>query len=100
MNKLKQRWGLKSNLQVFLILIVFAINGSFAAYIAKPLTEFFGLAYYNTAGYIYWPMRIVLVFIVYQITLPIVGFCFGQFNFFWIFTKKMLKHLGLTKVLS
>jgi hypothetical protein len=100
MNKLKQRWGLKSNWQVFLIIVVFSINGSFAAYIAKPLTEFVGLAHFNTTGWIYWPVRIILVFIVYQITLPILGFCFGQFSFFWNFTKRMLKHLGLAKILS
>ena len=31
----------------------------------------------------------------YQITLPFVGLCFGQFKFFWnFFTKKMLKRMG------
>lgn len=99
MNKLKQRWGLQSNLQVFLIILVFAINGSFATYIAKPLTTFIGLST-ETNGWIYWPIRIILLFFVYQITLPIVGFCFGQFNFFWNFSKKTLKHLGLSRVLN
>jgi hypothetical protein len=98
MDKLKKRWGLTSNFQIILILIVFSINGSFAAYIAKPLTEFIGLNYETTNGWIFWPLRILLIFLIYQITLPIVGFFFGQFKFFWnFFTKKMLLRMGFKR---
>ncbi|UMB54475.1 diacylglyceryl transferase [Lutibacter sp. A64] len=98
MESLKKRWGLKSNFQIVVILIVFSINGSFAAYIAKPLTEFIGLDYETTNPWVFWPVRILLIFIIYQITLPLVGFCFGQFKFFWIFfTKKMLVRLGFKR---
>ena len=96
MEKLKQRWGLTSNFQVVLILIVFSINGSFAAFIAKPLTIFIGLNPETTNPWLFWPVRIILIFIIYQITLPLVGFCFGQFKFFWnFFTKKMLLRMGV-----
>lgn len=44
MEKLKQRWGITTNFQVILIIIVFSINGSFAAWVAKPITELFGLS--------------------------------------------------------
>lgn len=94
MNKLKERWGITSNLQIFLILVVFAINGSFAAWVAEPVTAFIGLSKASTSGIIYWPLRILLIFPIYQITLPIVGFLFGQFNFFWNFEKQFLKKLG------
>lgn len=95
MEKLKQRWGITSNLQVILILIVFSINGSFAAYITKPALAFFGIYRDEMSGFIYWPIRILLVFAIYQTTLPIVGACFGQFKFFWNFTKKMLSRMGM-----
>ncbi|MDP3312344.1 DUF6787 family protein [Lutibacter sp.] len=95
MEKLKKRWGLTSNFQILLILIVFSLNGSFAAWIAKPLTEFIGLNYENTNPWLFWPVRIILIFVIYQITLPLVGFCFGQFKFFWnFFTKKMFARIG------
>lgn len=101
MEKLKKRWGLTSNFQIVLILLVFSINGSFAAYIAKPLTEFIGLEKATTNGWIFWPVRILLIFIIYQITLPLVGFCFGQFKFFWnFFTKKMLLRMGFKNFLK
>lgn len=95
MKKLKERWGITSNIQVILIFIVFAINGSFAAWVADPVTGFIGLDRETTNGFIYWPLRILLIFPIYQLTLPIVGFLFGQFKFFWNFEKKFLSRLGL-----
>ncbi len=99
MEKLKQRWGLTSNWQVLAIILVFSLNGSFATWVAKPVTEFFGLSSETTEPYIlYLTLRILLIFPIYQITLPIVGWFFGQFKFFWNFEKKMIKRLGLGKL--
>jgi len=94
MEKLKERWGISSNIQIILIFIVFAINGSFAAWVADPVTAFLGLTKGTVNGWFYWPLRILLIFPIYQLTLPIVGFVFGQFTFFWNFEKKFLRRLG------
>ena len=93
LEKMKKRWGIDSNLAIIAILVVFAINGSFAAWVADPLTDWIGLNRNSTTGIIYWPVRILLVFPIYQITLPLVGWCFGQFNFFWSFEKKMFNRM-------
>jgi len=95
MEKLKQRWGVKNNWSIIAILLVFSINGSFATLVAKPITVFLGLSPETTSAWIYWPLRILLIFPVYQATLPIVGWLFGQFKFFWAFEKKILSRLGL-----
>ncbi|MEJ6686399.1 MAG: diacylglyceryl transferase [Crocinitomicaceae bacterium] len=95
MKKLKKRWGIESNIQIILIFIVFSINGSFASWAAKPITAFIGLEYGSISPWLYWPFRILLIFPVYQLTLPIVGFLFGQFKFFWEFEKKFLSRIGL-----
>lgn len=87
--KFKERWNITSNFQIVLIFIVFAINGSFAAWIATPITGLIGISSEATNPWIYYPIRILLVFPIYQLTLPIVGFVFGQFKFFWAFEKKM-----------
>ena len=94
LNRLKAKWGITSNFQIILILIVFAINGSFAAWVAKPITSLIGLDKETTHALIYWPLRILFVFPIYQLTLPVVGFLFGQFKFFWAFEKKMLGGFG------
>jgi len=96
MEKLKKRWGITSNWQIIAIIIVFAINGSFAAWVAGPVTSFIGLNAENTKPYaLYIVLRLLLIFPIYQITLPIVGWFFGQFNFFWNFEKKMFQRSRL-----
>jgi manganese efflux pump family protein len=95
MEKLKQRWNIKSNWAILAIFVVFAINGSFATWVAKPITAFFGISSQTTSPWIFWPLRILLIFPIYQLTLPLVGWFFGQFRFFWAFEKKFLSRLGL-----
>ena len=95
MDKLKKRWGITSNWALVAIFIVFAINGSFAAWVAKPVCDFLGVTLDTMNPLIYWPLRILLIFPIYQLTLPIVGWLFGQFQFFWNFEKKFLSRLGL-----
>jgi hypothetical protein len=97
MKKLKQHWGLTSNYQVILIIIVFSINGSFAAWIAKPLTNLIGLKSETTNIWLFWPIRIALIFLIYQFTLPLVGFLFGQYKFFSAFSKKTFSRMGFKR---
>lgn len=99
MNKLKQRWGIDSNFQILIIFIVFAINGSFAVYIADPITNFLGISPETMNPLLFWPIRIFLIFFIYQITLVIVGTIFGQKKFFWNMEKKMLQRIGLGRFL-
>ncbi|MEM6894054.1 MAG: DUF6787 family protein [Bacteroidota bacterium] len=95
MDKLKQRWGITSNFQVVVIFIVFGITGSLSAKLAAPLTEYIGLQEGEVSGWIYWPVRILLIFPIYQVLLVFFGWLFGQYRFFWDFEKKMLKRMGL-----
>ena len=100
MEKLKKRWGIESNFQIIIIFIVFAITGSVSAKLAAPLTELIGITKENVSGWVYWPIRILLIFPIYQVLLVFFGWLFGQFKFFWAFEKKMLKRLGLGFLLS
>ncbi len=99
MSTLKKRWNITSNWHIVAILLAFSVNGSFATWVAKPITEFIGINY-QTHGWIFWLIRIPLIFIVYQITLPFSGWIFGQFEFFWNMEKKMLKRIGLGRFLK
>lgn len=97
MKKLKERWGIDNNWQLFVILLVFAITGSSAAKLASPVCEFVGITADNSHWSLYWTLRIVLIFPIYQVLLVSFGWIFGQFDFFWAFEKKMLSRFGLTK---
>lgn len=94
MKKLKERWNINSNLQLTIILIVFALTGSSAAKFAAPLTDAIGITR-EMGWYIYWPVRILIIFPIYQVLLVFIGWLFGEFEFFWDFEKKMLRRTGL-----
>ncbi|MBC9798634.1 DUF6787 family protein [Sinomicrobium weinanense] len=95
MNKLKKRWGIRSNFQLFIILVVFALTGSSAAKLAGPFLTFLEIHEGEIHSFLYWTLRILLIFPIYQALLVAFGWIFGQFEFFWNFEKKMLKRMGL-----
>lgn len=95
MEKLKKRWGLTSNFQAVVILIVFAITGSTAAFIAKPILSYLGIERGVMNPILYWVLYIVLILPVYKVILLCIGTLFGQREFFWNFVKKMLKNMGM-----
>ena len=100
MKKLKEKWGITSNFQLIIILLVFSITGSVAVVIANPVLNLFGLERSTVVPWIFWPIRILIVFPIYQILILIFGGLFGQFKFFWNFEKKMLSRLGLKRFLE
>ena len=94
MRKLKEKWGITSDFQLVIILIVFSVTGSIAVWIAKPLLDFVGLDKTALSPWFFWPIRISIIFPIYQVLIVIIGALFGQFKFFWNFEKKMLVRLG------
>ena len=93
----KNKWGLKSNFQLIIILIVFAITGSGSLYISAPVMDFFSEFINFENNLTYWIVRFFVVTFVYQFVLLAVAFIFGQFNWFWNFEKRILKKLGFFK---
>ena len=85
MEKLKQRWGIESNFQIVVIFIVFAITGSVAAKLAEPATELIGLDRETTNAWLYWIIRILIIFTIYHFLLVAFGWIIGHFRFFWYF---------------
>ena len=94
MKKLKEKWGIKSNFQLVIILIVFAITGSASAAISGPTIDFlFGDT--EMSGFLKFILQLVVIMPIYQVLLLFFGFVFFQFNFFFKFVKKFLKLFGL-----
>lgn len=94
MKKLKERWGIESNIQLTIIFIVFAVTGSTSAWLSRYVSDWLGLTK-EVLGLLYTPVRLILIFPIYQILLVLIGFLLGQFKFFWGFEKKMLRSMGL-----
>ncbi len=100
MKKFRQRWGITSNFQIAVILLVFALTGSTSAYLSKPILEWMALHQDKISGWIYYPLYIILIFPVYKVLLIVYGTLFGQFTFFYAFLKKMLRGMGLGFILG
>ena len=109
LQKLKNKWGVENNFQIVIIFIVFAVTGSVAAKISGPITAYFELD--NVHSLLYWPIRLLIVFPVYQLMLVFFGLSAGvivsiftfqknkfYYNFFLkmsiIFSKKLIKYLS------
>ncbi|PWH81520.1 diacylglyceryl transferase [Algibacter marinivivus] len=100
MDKLKARWNIEHNWQIVVILIVFAVTGSTASYIGKPILAFLNITPEAFSSFGYWTIRILLLFVVYQFLLVFFGWLFGQHKFFWNFEKKMLRRIGFKRFLN
>lgn len=94
MKRFKEKWGITSNFQLAIILIVFSITGSVAVWVAKPVLDLVGLDKEALSPLVFWPIRIFIIFPIYQVLIVLIGAIFGQFKFFWAFEKKMLVRLG------
>ena len=95
MGNFKQRWNITSNWQVFVIILVFALTGSTAAMISKPILHGLGISKETHHIVLYLLLYILIIFPIYQVLLVSIGFLFGQFQFFWAFEKKMLRSMKL-----
>lgn len=94
MQGLKKRWGIRSNLQLTIIFIVFALTGSASAWLSRPFCLWLGITK-EDIGFWFTPVRLLMIFPIYQILLVFIGTLFGQFQFFWAFEKKMLRSMKL-----
>lgn len=100
MKKLKQKWKIKSNFQFTIILLVFTVNGSLSVALAKPLLKRIGVSPEVTNSWVFWPVRMLSMFVLYQILLVIIGTLFGQHKFFRNMEKKMLSRMGIMTLLN
>ena len=89
-----RRLNIQSFYQFMVIMLIFAITGSLSLYITIELFQFIGLQAENLNPVIFWPIRIILLFIIYQVLLLLVALPFGQFQYFWKFEKKFLNRFG------
>ncbi len=86
--KLRSRWQLPDLRSTLFVLLVFALTGTSVMFLKKLLQHsFFGDSRWFTYLY-YW-----LIIPFYNLLLLFFGWCFGQFDFFWQFEKKLFSRL-------
>ena len=109
LEKIKKKWGITSFFQVVVIFIVFGVTGSASTLFSGPVLEFLNIGKGNFHPMIYWPLRLLILFPIYQVLL--ICFVFGVivslltfqkdkfiFNFFYKMSVNMSK--GMLRLMS
>ena len=98
--KLEPKWIVNQRWELIRIFIVFAITGSSSVLVGRPIIKWLGITQDNLNPLLYWILFIVISLFFYQVLLVLIGWVFGQFQFFWNFEKKMIRRFGLGKFLK
>jgi hypothetical protein len=93
--KLQSKWDIHQRWRMVRIFIVFAITGSLSARLSGPFLELLGLDRATTVAWVFWPVRLFIIFPIYQVMLVLTGWLFGEKDFFWWFEKRMLRRFGI-----
>lgn len=93
--RIKKKFKIKSNLQLLIILSVFSITGGLSLKFTTPILDFIGLSSFNSSdvlweNLLYFILRLIVLFPVYQLLLIVVGSLFFQHQFFKEFVKNTL----------
>lgn len=94
MDKLKNRWGIKSNFQLLVVFVVFAINGTASARIGSYLMGLIGWTKATMHPVFYYIVMTILILPLYPLLLMLTGWIFGQSAFFFPFAKRILNRIS------
>ena len=95
-NKLKKKWGIQNNFQFWLIFGIFGLSGTSTLFVKIPLYAMLGITE-STDLWIKIVIYITAITPAYFVLLLIYGSIFGQFRFFWAFTKKFFGRFAFLK---
>jgi hypothetical protein len=91
MERLRERWQLKSLFQVVIVLVVFACTGFTVLFLKRPIL---GLISPEAMESVWFSViYLILIFPIYNLILLFYGFLFGQFRFFWEFERKFFRRI-------
>ena len=90
--KLRKKWKVNV-LQLVLILCTFAIGGSLTGYAAKKIMNILAIE----ADWLWTIIYILLVTIIWPVMVLIISLPFGQFRFFYNYTRKLGQRIGLIR---
>jgi len=93
LQRFKEKWNIKSNLQLAVIFFVFSITGSAALMVRKFVFHLLGIQH-DTTLFLKIPLYILTIVPSYQILLFVIGTLVGQFRFFYAFQKRTLSFLN------
>ena len=95
LDKLIKIFNAKSTFHLILIFFIFGITGSLSLFISDPFLKIIKLDEFISFYPIYFIVRLLIIFPIYNILLIFFGLIFGEFEYFWRIEKKIFKRLGI-----
>ncbi|QGY44187.1 prolipoprotein diacylglyceryl transferase [Maribellus comscasis] len=92
LHRFKEKWNIKSNFQLIVILFVFSITGSAALVVRKFIFHLVGIQQ-DTSLLIKVPLYLIVLLPSYQFLLLVIGTLLGQYRFFLAYEKKTVGRL-------
>ena len=96
---LKQKWGIESNFQFWLIFTIFGISGTSTLFVKEPIFALLGMDE-HTSFWIKFLVYILTITPAYFTLLLFYGTLLGQFKFFSRFIKDFLIRVLFIKSLT
>ena len=90
--RMKQKYGLKTTTELVIIMTVFSLAGMAIIWVRKPIFHLLGITD-PTPFILKFLAWLAVVFPTYQLNLLVFGFLFGQFSFFWEREKVLWRFL-------
>ena len=93
--KLEEVFKARSKPHLLLIFLIFGISGGASIFVSEIVLDLLDLEDFNIPQIIYWPVRLIILFICYQFVLLFVSTCFGEYKHFLRYTQRIfffLKH--------
>ena len=95
-DKIFKMFKVKNYSRLFVIFLVFGITGSLSVYLGKYISiSIFSEKFIQSD--LFWIIRLLMIFPLYQLLLIIIGSIFGEFKYFWEIEKKILFRLKILK---
>jgi len=89
-DRLQKKWGVSGG-RLALILLTFAIGGSFTGFVGKKIMNELSIP----QDWLWAIIYILLVTIIWPVAVLVVSIVFGQFHFFKGYIRKLGKKMGL-----
>ena len=87
--KLEEFFKARSKPHLLLIFLIFGISGSASIFVSDIVLDFLNLEQFDVPRFIYWPLRLFLLFVCYHFILLFVSACFGEFKHFSKYSQRI-----------
>ena len=92
-SQLLKLFGVNNITKLALVFLVFSLSGIITLYASDKLTTF--LLKFIDNNILILPLRVVSIFILYQVIIIITAIPFGQFSYFVSYQRKFIKKIKL-----